>query len=318
MLYKKFLADDKQSTSYLIHRQSYDDNTLTHYGVKGMKWGVRKETDSSSGGSRFKKSNSSSNVVRKKVNDEVVLMLTYLTSAAITVFASIRYNDYKQKNVRAIRETEITDPAVKKAISAHNDRILNKLESEAPIKSMKGFKKIPKDKLSEEPKPEHVNDPKDAYNRQQNCVLCSMALCMRKKGYDVKANGTDDAVYTDGMINKLSNSKNSMKYIDSKVRNKADLEKALFNQPEGSYGVLLNGWVSGGGHAIYYQKNNGKIELYDAQAGVKLASEKIEGVPKYLEEKTYFKISNTREFGFVRMDNYEPSDSFAIMFDNAD
>ena len=88
-----------------------------------------------------------------------------------------------------------------------------------------------------------------------NCMLCTTAMIMRLKGYDVRANKVKRGFEAFKPEDWFSNCE--VKRVGS--NNVKDLEDSLKKQGNGSYGNLMVSWKQGGGHSILYTVKNGKV-----------------------------------------------------------
>lgn len=138
-----------------------------------------------------------------------------------------------------------------------------------------------------------------------NCYACTIAYDLRKRGYDVTATEDNDG---DVMSNIRKCYKNPKPVLvepspaqmtkenytdkDGVYHNKAltnEVRDNLLKEPDGSSGYMAIKWTSGGGHAVAYEKENGKVMIYDAQTGQKVK------LDKYLDVATdvaYFRTDN--------------------------
>ena len=121
----------------------------------------------------------------------------------------------------------------------------------------------------------------NSIGNSMNCVNCSIAFCMRLKGYDVKAR-TVYSGYQDTLINDVAfkNDKIAKYYTrddfpesTGRYISLEDIANSInkeFKPTKGlSYGVLgVGNDEIGGGHEIAWaRKGNGPVEFYDAQNG---------------------------------------------------
>ena len=136
-----------------------------------------------------------------------------------------------------------------------------------------------------------------------NCVNCSIAYELRRKGYDVEAKpayykrGTDyenvfrnaerGTLYTNGSINGASSK--DVYSVD------ATLDK-LRNQGDGASGILTLKLWGDGGHAVHYSVDNGEVTLTDAQINVQFNDRSIWGPSWYLSnmasDVNYYRLDN--------------------------
>lgn len=160
-------------------------------------------------------------------------------------------------------------------------------------------------------------------NTKNNCVLCSMALELRHRGYDVAANKASTGYYEADQkrwfpkvnyknysftpddfpkVNKVKNPASRLvretAFANKKKRHMlaermiTDMQK----EPDGSRGFVTLTWQGlRGGHAMYYKKNNGEIRIYDGQTGK--------------EYKNPYKVlDNGCDFSYARSDNLKFND----------
>lgn len=108
-------------------------------------------------------------------------------------------------------------------------------------------------------------------NTKNNCMLCTTAYDLRRRGYDVSANkaswgyDAEDATrwYKNAEVKEAAERTRFDEATTKKYLN--DTVKALESQGEGARGNLMVQWISGGGHSIAYEVENGKVVLYDCQ-----------------------------------------------------
>lgn len=114
---------------------------------------------------------------------------------------------------------------------------------------------------------------------RHNCALCSVAYDMRRRGYEVASKEAHQGL-TDNQIQSMY--KNPKVYHitpDAINDNKANAlhvnsltkatEQRMQKEPDGSRGIMCLSWSPYAGHAVAYEKNNGKITIMDAQLGKK-------------------------------------------------
>ena len=164
-------------------------------------------------------------------------------------------------------------------------------------------------------------DAKDmSYDAYNNCMLCSMYYELRKRGFDVEAR-VDSSLGRDTNVEKwfpgakieTTPYKSSVGYYAN--INAADPEsskelkayrssalKMLESQPNGSRGALYVNWEKngniGGGHAVNYQIDKGKLKIIDCQIGKIYSGKQVSN--EFL--------SQTCRVRMVRLDNldYDP------------
>lgn len=268
-----------QEYRYYLEKARHKESTgeLYHYGIAGQKWGIRRwqfadgrfneEGKERYFGSKKKEpSNDDSNY--EVVNGERIPLILYpyvkwpIPSLAVTaglvaaVGVGTAINDAivnkKIKNYEKHLETEEIDKKTGLRLKDHLDKKGNPMDPEREFK----------DDLSK------VNmENKYALwmaNRSkgytQNCMLCTTAMDLRQRGYDVRAGKSPDGFETDELKKWYKNPE-----IKTSTYNKviSDLKK----EPEGSYGNIMVLWANsfGAGHSMFYKIIDGEPKVYCAQ-----------------------------------------------------
>lgn len=119
----------------------------------------------------------------------------------------------------------------------------------------------------------------ESTSTSNNCYSCALAYDMRRRGYDVAANYDVDGelreVYqlayeypipTENVMKQsLSYTENSEVRKEEAKNLQTTIEKKYSN--EDCRGIVTVSWVMGGGHAMAYEINNGKMTIIDTQCG---------------------------------------------------
>ena len=123
---------------------------------------------------------------------------------------------------------------------------------------------------------EAVNPKHDRYGTVNNCQYCVVAADMRERGYDVQARLRNDGGYEED-IRKWYNNPPKFTHLDVPPLTKDEsndsrreraysmMMKHLEKQGEGARGYFGVKFMWGGGHAMYYKVENGKVNIYDPQ-----------------------------------------------------
>ena len=244
---------------------------LYHHGIKGQKWGVLNgppyplnASDKSASEKRLS-SNKKTNKVSKLDNSikgwddldqdtqDAILQLSALTISALA--AKLYYK------------------AVTKAAKKKCDKKLEDLYSNRDIEKLEDIPKLKK-KMSTEENMKKVNPDYPDSGTTTNCMLCTTAMAMREKGYDVQANKNFDNIgYFEENIDKLWSSEGSFKKI--KTRKSKNIIRTLEKESDGSYGNLTVTWKLGGGHSVFWKKEGSEVVIYDTQSGEKIKNDEL-------------------------------------------
>lgn len=244
---------------------------LYHHGIKGQKWGVKNgppyplNTSDKSASEKRLSSNKKTNKVSKLDNSikgwddldqdtqDAILSLSALTIS--TLAAKLYYK------------------AVTKAAKKKCDKKLEDLYDNRDIEKLEDIPKLKK-KMSTEENMKKVNPDYPSPGTTTNCMLCTTAMAMREKGYDVQANKNFDNVgYFEENINKLWSSEGSFKEI--KTRKSKNIIRTLEKESDGSYGNLTVTWKLGGGHSVFWKKEGSEVVIYDTQSGEKIKNDEL-------------------------------------------
>lgn len=233
---------------------------LKHYGTIGQKWGVRHwqnydGTFNEEGKLRyFGKSSGSKESSDTDFNNPISYKmdpaLLYLAGEVALVGAYVG-------------ASAVHDAAVTHAIKKYEK---NRLKEEIDPDTGLRLKSNPDVTTKEDAKTVNLEERYwlfHSYDRRghtENCMLCTTALDMKRRGYDVKA-GTSTDGYYDSELSKW--------YKNPKVEKDSlgEIIKKLKKEPEGSYGNFMCIWNFGGGHSMFYRIENGNVAIYDAQTG---------------------------------------------------
>lgn len=226
------------------------NNEFSHYGVLGMKWGVRKDQDKSSTKSR------------KSKTDRTLYFETDLTKTQVTLNGTNTLDDYR-KQIEDLGITERTNFYMPKAIASKKLQNLPKIEN----------------KGSDEEDVLKVNDPTESKNRTTNCFQCTIAYEMRHRGYDVQANtnyGGHNFEYLHAFdvldsFSVKTKSKTDGDYTPTSEETAAQCFDRIASQcllyGDGASGAITMNFPLGGGHVMNWVVEDGEFKLIDAQRG---------------------------------------------------
>lgn len=304
-----------------ISKITYEDyleyqNSLMHYGVKGMRWGVRKEDDYVSS----KKPSAARKASIAAESGLNIAKAAHLTDVLPTSPMGAVVNELSRKMIDPAYEF---DPAgfalrlgVASAVKAADGGAVGGAVQASKNALRGGWKKKPelaepgmslKDIQEKVVKP--INPDYPGLGTTNNCMRCTYAYEMRRRGYDVKPSRTIFATGQNAIGKKviLGNQSKNVKikneqYALAKPIVKAlngrptstDIMNALAKEPNGSRGELQMSWGPlAGGHSVAYEIINNKPVVIDAQSG------KSYNDPKALNELTKMGVS----FKYTRLDN---------------
>lgn len=259
----------------LVTSAMLDEAKLEHYGVKGMKWGVRKTPEQLRDG---RKTNMS-----KKTMDGIdpVSLAMSLGLIGVSIIAS------------NVGNKKITMQAE---------------EPELQLKKLKEAKKIkPPEPYSVSIK--NTNNTRSLNkNFKNNCPNTTLAYELRRRGYDVKAKPAPSGM-TMSSIRDLYNIKESDINITNMTNpfktkeNNRKLNSYFDSMPDGYRGAIGVMWdgIASGGHIFNVERVDGKTMFIDSQTG---KSGRFRGAS--LAVKTAEKVTSYATYGLLQ--NKNPAD----------
>lgn len=264
-------------------------NYLKHYGVVGMHWGVRRYQNSdgsytAAGKVRYSKNQN----FYKERNDDgpaEVAMLAALTLSPYVLLAAVAGAEKADE----MWNKHLTNKKIKKVLK----------ERVGEVDEKTGLRK----RTDNKPIEEDLKNVNPTFNRKDprtwnNCVLCSMAVESRRRGYDVMAKlsstGFNGALETQKAFPKTkfkvvdpdklfkerktpdqplawteeTRDKVISRMLSARAGLNSDFASGVVKnlaKEKNSRGSLFIQWGYGGGHAISYEVKNGKVRLIDGQ-----------------------------------------------------
>lgn len=248
---------------WYIDQLIYDDECsceLEHSGRKGMKWGVRRGPPYPIGSGK------------KNISDVGAKPLKYKSKA-------MQYlKQFGKTSLKYVAAMLIPGAGILMNAKSINDYAKNNLDNKKyddgdyeKVSELK--KKTSKSSAIKDAKEVNVKDR--AAGRINNCMLCTAAFEMRRRGYDVEArrsghgNSTDtyktwfDGVEMKNSFTPRANNESRKSWVE---RSYNSLVKSLEENPNGSRGFCaFNFEKMNSGHTISWEIENGEVVFYDSQ-----------------------------------------------------
>lgn len=129
---------------------------------------------------------------------------------------------------------------------------------------------------------------------KSNCLICTATYALRRKGFDVTANGANDGYDTTAMLQAFP--KATMRRVQLPKTNKNNELASSLNMPEGAFGNMSVNWKNGGGHSMVISVEGGRVVIRDTQSN---KTYRGAAVNKILAR-------TTGEAKVIRLDNADP------------
>ena len=273
------------------------DDYLAHHGIKGQKWGVRRFQNSdgsltAAGKQRYGTGNGASKPNEASTDSSMDHSKSDKSEVAkLAIHAAISL-----ATLNPVGMVYDISRIAQAASASSKDKANQKRMSELEVDPSTGLHLKNKEMTPEEDM-SHVNPGYKNLdgNTKNNCMLCTTAYDLRRRGYDVTANRASYGYMTsdinrwypnakretvDGSYRIKPIDKNSPTYKEDRDalrkamltamygRNKPLAENTISHlkaQGDGARGNLMVQWGNGSGHSMVYEVDNGAVVIRDAQ-----------------------------------------------------
>ena len=245
---------------------------LMHHGILGQKWGVRRFQEKDGSYTQAGRERYGYGPAREpKTEEEKVGVSPILSTLALMAGVEIAtipvaaafdaVHDAKVskdiKNWEANRKLEKTDPETGLKLKSNPNATIK--EDMKMVNREYGYGLFKRASLLGA----FGYESSKAMGSTENCMLCTTALDLKRRGYDVKAGKSPDGYYAKDLKKWYKEGK------DATMGRFNVIVEQLSKEPEGSYGNFMVYWKEGGGHSMFYRIENGKPIIYDAQSNNK-------------------------------------------------
>lgn len=233
---------------------------LCHYGVKGMKWGVRKEYKPHP--RKKKRQDTKDDDSKRKKGLSTKQKRAVAIGAAAVATALAAYGGYKLYK------------------SGKLDGILDKVKTKSPIQFKDGLQ-LQKGQSSIDDNLKKINPNYSLFNKKSymNCGNCSLAFEARMRGYDVTARGNSTGMRLSQLGEFFTGlNSNSFHEVDldlpqNRLLSKKERGEIAKNAVKSTISKSYDGDARGtiyfthdyGAHFFSWVKNGNDIKFYDAQ-----------------------------------------------------
>lgn len=303
--------------NYYIAKDRFGNYDLCHYGIQGMRWGVRRFQDksgrlTSAGKVRYGKDNKNAedprndphkrkgdlNELRELASVTAVSAATLAAQVAIAASSGmIIPHAFALSAVGTVAGGgRLIYRSIQAGAAAAKEALTNKRLANAPIDSETGYRKKTEE-WSEIQDCKAINPGFKNFNSntKNNCVLCSVAYDLRRRGYDVIAEKAGlgytseetDSFYKNAKRDRFLNStmKDVMDRFDRRetgwgraedVKEMAQKATSFLNdQGVGARGLFSIRTTPTSGHCIAYEVTSKGPVFFDCQSGKKLSAKDV-------------------------------------------
>lgn len=277
---------------------------IYHYGIKGMRWGIRrfqyKDGRLTSAGKKRYGDKTDGDVSVDKPDTKGIHLTDKqkkalkigLTVAGVALAAYGGYRLYNSDLAKPVRDqidnyiksminqakaTEVKNASAKdRDIFAKTGKLTEHAKQDLSTREIDSrfgwFKKRFASTPEEDLKAINEGMFEKTPGGSNNCGLCTTAYELRRRGYDVRANFSDNGRSVIGLSNffkdvKILDDAEIAKNVDSTREWTKGVTDLLRSQGEGARGNFCGQYFFGGGHSIIYEVVNGDVIFRDGQTG---------------------------------------------------
>ena len=261
---------------------------LKHYGILGMRWGIRRFQDKSgrltrAGQKRYSDKNSKKRFQFTESQKRAIKIGLAVAGTGLAAYGLYRLSQNgrfdsiinKGKAFAAENSKDIIGSAVPKYDPVTGFKLKDKPTQNTIEHLKEDIRKI---------NPKFYDRANDLVGRyRNNCVACAIGFDMRERGFDTEANPSP--IKKDGTVGgfdilhsfqKYYKTDRTLDYLISDPKDDRDalekVSKELLRHGEGSRGILFGQYKpslrpKGGGHCIAWKVMNGQLYFIESQNG---------------------------------------------------